>query len=90
MENRLKQLEDMMGEFLEWRKAKEIQQIDNPLDLASRGVIGFKPEGLGNSALTQVYGVSGGAGGSVTAPKAYVRTVVVYIDNVRYELPSLI
>ncbi len=89
LEDRVKILESQMKEFLEWKKAKTIQQISNPLDVASRNLIGgAEDNGAGSSSLTQSVSISGDPE-SINVPAAYAGTRFIILDGVRYEIPYL-
>lgn len=89
MEEELKQLKKQVAELLEWKRQKELQQIDFPLDQASRSVIGgAQDEGAGESSLTQVVEVAS-APTNINVPAAYSGTRLIVIGGVRYEIPYL-
>jgi hypothetical protein len=71
-------------------KQRQQQQIAYPIDEASLRTIGaVRQAGPGTTALTEVFNVSGGGGGSVTGPKSYVATLVL-VDTksgTTYEVP---
>lgn len=76
--------------LLDWYHAREIQQISFPIDEASKNVLNaVTPEGNGTSTLTQSYSVSGGGGGSITGPKAYVTSVFIRVDGRILEVPVI-
>lgn len=70
------QLARNLTEVLVYIQERKIQQISEPLDEPSRNVLGAEIdiEGAGSTTKTQTYPVSGGAGGTITGPKAYVAT----------------
>lgn len=81
-----------LNEIFEWMQQKKVQQIGYPLDDASKAVLpqqSVQPEGSGATPLTQSYSVSGGAGGSITGPKAYIGTLILQINGTNYEIPFL-
>lgn len=90
MNEQIAQLQAQVAELLEWKNRRELQLIDSPLDQASRDNIGcYFREGEGSTALTQSYSVTGGGGGSVTAPKAYTSTRFIVAEGERIEVPIL-
>lgn len=90
MEQRLKQLERAVAELSAWKEEREKQQIKFPIDPASRVALGAPyGEGAGSTSLTQSVSVPS-TPTSINVPAAYVQSVLVVIDGVRYEFPSLI
>lgn len=78
------------NEMYAWFQQRKQQQLSYPVDDASRNALGTPLiDGLGSISLTQVYNVSGGAGGTVTAPKAYSDTFILVSGGVQYEVPFL-
>lgn len=85
----------MLQEIYQWMQQKKVQQISQPLDDSSRNIINgtlnsvsFSIDDL-TTAKTQVYNVAGGAGGTVTAPKAYAGYEVLLINNIPRKVPYI-
>ena len=90
MNEELQQLKKQVAELLEWRADREKQQIAFPVDEITRTILSIpniSAAGLGPTNLTQIYSVTGGGGGTVTATRAYVDTILLYIDGITYEIP---
>ena len=78
-----------LQELIEWKRQRSVQQLSYPLDDSSRNTINAPMiTSPGDTALTQVYTDSGLD--TVTAPKAYARTIIVIANGTQYELPSLV
>lgn len=77
-----------------WYQQHKAQQISSPVDTASKtilreGLVVPTDQGLGATALTQTYSVSGGGGGTITGPKAYSDTFNLKVGPNTYEIPFL-
>lgn len=78
------------AEMYKWFQDRKRQFVINPLDAASQQVLKIPRDvGLGQTALTQIYNVSGGAGGTITGPKAYSDTFLLLVGGETYEIPFL-
>jgi len=90
MEKRIAHLEALVAQLTQWQGDRKRQQLTFPLDRTSKNIMGaYTREGVGSSTLTQNYNVSGGAGGSVTGPKAYVTSRVIIAEGERIEVPVI-
>lgn len=82
--------ERKLNELYEWMQARKAQLVDYPLDPVSQAILEIPDivnQREGATSLTQPYSVSGGAGGSITGPKAYLDTLLLRIDGDVYEFP---
>jgi len=78
-----------LDELYEWMQQKKIQQIDHPLDDASRNVLGaVTDEGTGSTALTDSINLTGNVQ-TITVPKAYADTQIIKIGSTRMEIPVI-
>lgn len=96
MEQEIQILKNQIEELLQWKRERDIQIIKYPIDDVSQRIIedtlpipDITNEGSGATDLTQTYSVSGGAGGTVDAPKAYIDTIILQIDGTNYEIPYI-
>lgn len=80
-----------LDELYTWMLERKHQQIAYPLDIASRNIIkgSLDDVGAGSTTKTQTYSVSGGAGGSITGPKAYIGTEIISVNGVSREFPYI-
>lgn len=89
MEERIAQLEAQIASLLEWKNARELQQIRYPLDEASRASLGtVTVDGLGGTALTQSINIAS-TPQSISVPRAYLDTILLNTGDVRYEVPYI-
>lgn len=91
MKEIIAQLQQQVAELLAWKEERVEQQLFYPVDDNSKSSILPLPgvpenQGDGETPLTQVYNVAGGMGGTVTAPRALLGTILLEIDGVYYEM----
>lgn len=85
MEDLIKRIEQLE----EWKSAKEKQQINFPVDEASKISLGAAfGDGLGSTTLTEDLSLTGNAQ-SITVPAPYAGSVFIVVDGVRYEIPFI-
>jgi len=81
---------NMLNELYQWMKDRDKTQITNPLDDVSKSNLGaliyVSP---GSTTKTQSVAVSS-TPSNITVPAAYAKTVVVTLNGVQYEIPSLV
>lgn len=79
-----------LDELYAWMQERKVQQISYPADDASKNAMGAMVYvSPGNTTKTQTVAVSS-TPSNILVPAAYVKTVVVTLDGVQYELPSII
>jgi hypothetical protein len=75
--------------LLEVMEAKKIQQLEFPVDDASKAALGVPLfNGPGSTGLTETRNLTGNAQ-SITVPKAYTGTIIIQIEGGLYEIPYL-
>lgn len=80
----------MLNELYQWMKERRVQQLSYPVDDASKNSIGAAVYvSPGSTLKTQSVAVSS-TPTNITVPAAYVQTVVITLEGVQYEIPSLI
>jgi len=81
--------EAKLNELYSYMLARQRQQISAPLDEASLNALkAGVARALGSSTLTQSITIGAG-GGSANVPAAYLGSLVVEFEGVRYEIPYL-
>lgn len=87
---RMAQLEALVAELTEWKRQRMVQQISFPVDDNSKSALGVvSKNGNGATTLTQAYSVVGGGGGTVTAGKAFIGSVILLAEGTQYEIPYI-
>jgi hypothetical protein len=90
MNPELEQLKKRVADLEDFINERKEQQISNPLDVASRRIIGAPTfEAAGSTTLSQTLNLTGNAQ-QISLPTGFAQSVVLIIDGVRYEFPSLI
>lgn len=81
---------NMLNEVYQWIQDRKTIQITTPLDDVSKANLGTMTYiSPGSTTKTQSVAVSS-TPTNITVPAAYVKTVVVTLDGVQYEFPSII
>lgn len=89
MEQRIRELEMMVAELMEWKRKRSVQQLSYPVDDASRNALGVATvTGRGAAALTQSVSVTT-TPTSITVPAAYTDTILIVSEGNQYEIPIL-
>lgn len=88
-EERLKTIESAISELLEWKRAREQQQISYPLDEASKNAVFdlikiLSPYDFGTASTQNISITSTPT--SITVPAQPTGTIKVTIDGTVYEL----
>ncbi len=87
--DRLDMLEEDMQVFTEWKKAREIQQLTNPVDAASINSLGAAVSvGPGSIAKIQSI-VVGSTPATISVPAAYIGTEILLINGALREIPYI-
>lgn len=88
--NDIEQLKQRVAELEAYVSARKVQQLSNPLDVASKSVINAPiGEGAGSTTLTQTLNLTGEVQ-QITTPALFASSVIVVIGGVRYEFPSFL
>lgn len=89
MQEQITKLQQQVDELLEWKRARQRQQISYPIDQASQNTLGAAiGNGLGTHALTQNINLTGNPQ-TITPPAAYGGTIFLVISGETYEVPFL-
>ena len=79
-----------LEEVYQWVQDRKVIQLTTPVDDISKANIGaLVYVSPGSTTKTQSVAVSS-TPSNISVPAAYIKTVVVTINGVQYELPSLI
>lgn len=80
---------NMLMEVFEWVQQRKAQQIQAPLDDASKNTLGAATDGgAGSSDLTQSVSVSGDPE-SITVPAAFAGSRIIELGGSTFEIPYL-
>lgn len=80
----------MLKEVYQWVQDRKVIQLTTPVDDISKANLGaLTYVSAGSTTKTQTVAVSS-TPSNISVPAAYIKTVVVTINGVQYELPSLI
>lgn len=89
MEQRIRELEMMVAELIDWKRKRSVQQLSYPVDDASRNALGVATvTGRGSAALTQSVLVAS-TPTSINVPAAYTDTILIVSEGNQYEIPIL-
>lgn len=85
----MQKMQAQIADLLQWKAARERQQISFPLDDASRNSLGVPTfVGAGSSDRTDTVGVAA-TPTSISVPAAYVGTIIISINGTQYEIPYI-
>lgn len=89
MEQRIRELEMMVAELMEWKQKRSVQQLSYPVDDSSRNALGVATiTGRGTATLTQSVAVAS-TPTNITVPAAYTDTILIVSEGNQYEIPIL-
>lgn len=89
MEERLRELEAKIAELAAWKAAREVQQINYPIDEASLNAIRAATYvGQGSGSLTRNINLTGEVQ-SITVPTSYAGSIQLRAGGTTHTIPTL-